>query len=168
MSISSNNAVYKDITAYLVDADNLSLFKSGQQFQGIGFQKKVAPFTIQEVTKTLGQYYLILDNSYARFIQKKMRVSIKAVFQMDSIAQQAMKTTMENFYAALKKGLVFPDFNIYVEPCNQTNAFSESFGSGAIHICTEIIDHFHKTNNKGAFAFIIFHELGHSVLGLLG
>lgn len=168
INISSNNAIYRDITAFLVDAANLSLFKSGQQFQGLGFQKKVAPFTISEETKTLGQYYLILDNSYARLIQKKLRVSIKAAIQMDSSAQQAMKTTMGNFYAALKKGLVFPDFNIYIEPCGQTNAFSETFGSGAIHICTEIIDNLNKANNKGAFTFILLHELGHSVLGLWG
>ncbi len=168
INISSNNTIYKDITAFLVDAANLNLFKSGQQFQGIGFQKKVAPFTISEETKTLGQYYLILDNSYARLIQKKLRVSIKAAIQMDPGAQQAMKASMESLYATLKKGLVFPDFNIYIEPCGQTNAFSESFGNGAIHICTEIIDYFHKTNNKGAFVFILFHELGHSVLGLWG
>ena len=126
ISISSNNAVYKDITAFLVDADNLSLFKSGQPYQGIGFQKKVAPFTIQGVTNTPGSHYLIFDNSYALLIQKKLNVSIKAAFQMDSNMQQTLKTSMEGLYTALKKGLIFPDFNIYVEPCNQTNAFSET------------------------------------------
>ena len=168
ITISADNAVYKDITAYLVDADNMRLFSQGSPYQGMGFQKAKAPFTIQGAMQTPGPYYLILDNGYALFIAKKLKVSVKAAFPMDEKQQQIIKTSLESFYANLKKLIVFPDFNIRIEPCGQTNAFSDTFTSGDIHFCSEMADHLTKTKNTGAFLFIFLHELGHSLLGLWG
>jgi hypothetical protein len=168
ITVNADNAIYKDVTAYLVDDDNMRLFTQGAQYQGIGYQKGVAPFTIKGSTQKPGSHYLILDNSYALFVAKKLSVSIKAAYPMSDADQQLFKTQYSNLYGLLKRGFIFPDFNIRIQPCGQVNAFSDSFTSGDIHMCTEMVDHLAKTNNTGAAMFIFFHELGHSLLGLWG
>lgn len=168
ITIDVDNAIYKDITAYLVDADNLRSYTQHTQYRGIGFIRAKAPFTIQGSTQTPGPHYLILDNTYALFISKKLNVSIKAAFPMDETQTQLIKTKFTAMYENLKKVFVFPDFNIHVQPCGQVNAFSDSFTSGDIHICTELMDNVSRSKNIGAFTFILFHELGHSLLGLWG
>lgn len=168
ITIQADNAVYKDITAYLVDAPNANLFSQRSQYRGVGYQKAIAPFTIQGSTQTPGPHYLILDNTYAAFITKKLNVSIKAAFPMGQEQVQGLKTSLTAMYEALKKGFVFKDFNIHVEPCGQVNAFSESSTSGDIHICTELLDNVSRSKNQGAFTFIFLHELGHTLLGLWG
>ena len=168
ITIQADNAIYKDITAYLVDAPNANLFTQRNQYRGIGYQKAMAPFTIQGSTQTPGPHYLILDNTYAALITKKLNVSIKAAFPMGQEQVQGLKTSLTTMYEALKKGFVFKDFNIHVEPCGQVNAFSESSTSGDIHICTELLDNVARSKNQGAFTFIFLHELGHTLLGLWG
>ena len=168
ITINANNAVYKDITAYLVDEANLRLFQQGYQYSGIGYQKAMAPFVIQGSTQTPGPHYLILDNRFAALISKKLSLTINALFTLDQADQQKIQSGFAAMYANLKNKLIFPDFNIRVKPCGQANAFSESFGSGDVHYCTEMISLLSKTNNQGAFAAIFFHEVGHSLLGLWG
>lgn len=168
ISVNALNAVYKDVTAFLVDESNLALFKQGQMYRGVGLQKGIAPFVIEGSTQTSGAHYLILDNSYAAFISKKLQVSIQAQFTLSDIEQKKIKDIFSNSYLSLKSQYLFPDFNIHVEPCGQVNAFSESFGSGDIHYCMEMISHVMQTNNQGAFFAIFLHEVGHTLLGLWG
>lgn len=168
ITISASNAIYKDITAYLVDEDNLRLFQQGYQYRGIGYEKAMAPFVIQGATQTPGLHYLILDNRFAAFISKKLSLTIEASLPLDPSTQQQLKTSFAGMYAGLKQNLIFPDFNLRVEPCGQVNAFSESFGSGDIHYCTEMITNTLNLNNHGAFVFIFLHEVGHTLLGLWG
>jgi len=166
IKINAANAIYKDITAYIVDQDNLSLYQNGYQFRGIGYQKAIAPFSIQGSTGTTGSKFLILDNRYAAIIAKKVNISIEARLPLDLAERQRIENSFSQLYANLKSNLIFPDFNIRVEPCGQVNAFSESFGTGDIHYCTEMISNLARTNNQGAFAAIFLHEFGHSMLGL--
>lgn len=168
IKINAANAIYKDITAYIVDQQNLSLYQNGYPFRGIGYQKAIAPFTIQGSTRTAGPKFLILDNRYAAIIAKKINISIEARFLLDLTEQQKIKDSFTQLYANLKDILIFPDFNIRVEPCGQVNAFSESFGTGDIHYCTEMISNLARSNNQGAFTAIFLHEVGHSLLGLWG
>jgi hypothetical protein len=88
--------------------------------------------------------------------------------RLDQAAQEKIERAFSNLYAGLKKQLIFPDFNIRIEPCGQVNAYSETFGSGDIHYCTEMISYISKTNNQGAFTAIFLHEVGHTLLGLWG
>lgn len=168
IKIEATNAIYKDITAYIVDQQNLYLYQAGQPFRGMGYQKAVAPFTIQGSTHTTGSKFLILDNRYAAIISKKINISIEARFPLDTAEQEKIRQSFEQLYTSLQKNLVFPNFNIRVEPCGQVNAFSESFGTGDIHYCTETISNLARSNNQGAFAAIFYHEVGHSLLGLWG
>jgi hypothetical protein len=167
ITIYSTNATFKDITAYVVDQSNLNLYLAGSRFNGIGFQRAINP-SITGSTGTTGQKFLILDNRYAAVISKKLNISIQGRFPMPAADQERIKETFSRLYSNLKRNLDFPDFNIYVEPCGQVNAFSESFGTGDIHYCTETISHLSKTNNEGAFTAIFLHEVGHSLLGLWG
>lgn len=168
IKIDAANAIYKDITAYIIDQQNLSLYQRGYPFRGIGYQKAIAPFVIQGSTQTLGPKYLILDNRYAAIISKKLNISVEAKLPLDLTEQQKIEKTFAQLYANLKINLIFPDFNIHVEPCGQANAFSESFGTGDVHYCTELISQLARTNNQGAFTAIFLHEVGHSLLGLWG
>lgn len=166
ITITADNKVYKDITAYLVDESNKDLFSRGMQYQGIGYRKATAPFSIKQTVQFSGSYYLILDNTYANFMTKKLNVSIKVEFPVDEAQVEKMKTSFDQMYQSLKEEFIFKDFDIHIEPCGQVNAFSESFGNGDIHICTELLDNITKAKNLGAFHFIFFHELGHTLLGL--
>lgn len=168
ITINAGNAIYKDITAYLVDEGNLHLFQQGYQYMGIGYQKAMAPFVIQGATQTSGLHYLILDNRFAAFISKKLSLTIEASLPLDQDTQQKLTASFAGMYAGLKQNLMFPDFNLRVEPCGQANAYSETFGSGDIHYCTEMITNVLNTNNQGAFIFIFLHEVGHTLLGLWG
>ena len=167
IKIEATNAIYKDITAYIVDQQNLYLYQAGQPFRGIGYQKAVAPFTIQGSTHTTGSKFLILDNRYAVIISKKINISVEARFILDTAEQQRIEQGFAQLYATLKKNLIFPDFNIHVEPCGEANASSD-FGTGDIHYCTEMISQLAKTKNDGAFTAVFLHEAGHSLLGLWG
>jgi hypothetical protein len=168
LTINVNNAIYKDITANLVDEDNLRLFKNGSSYKGIGYRKAIAPFVIQGSTLTPGAHYLILDNTFAALITKKVSVTIEARFSLNQAERQQIERMFSNMYAALKKTLIFPDFNIHVEPCGEVNASSDSFGNGDVRYCTEMISHLARTKNQGAFTAIFLHEVGHSLLGLWG
>lgn len=168
VKINASNAIYKDITAFIVDQHNLLLYQNGRPFRGIGYQKAIAPFVIQGSTNTPGPKFLILDNRYATIIAKKLNISIEAKFPLDFAEQEKTKKIFADLYAELKKNLNFPDFDIYVKPCGEVNAYSESFGTGNVHYCTELISQLSRTNNIGAFTAIFFHEIGHSLLGLWG
>jgi len=166
LKLVARNRVFKDITAYLVDEQNLQLFKQGQAYRGLGYSHAKTPFTIAGSTQTAGQKYLILDNSYADFMTKKMDVYISATLPVDEKKSKALKASLTKVYDVLKSGFKFPDFNIHVQPCGQVNAFSESYTTGDIHVCTELLDHVTKSNNPGVLTFILMHELGHTLLGL--
>jgi len=166
LKITARNKVYKDITAYLVDEQNLQLFKQGQAYRGLGYSRVTTPISITGSTQTIGQKYLILDNSYAAFMTKKMDVYITTTLPVDEKAAQELKDKFTKMYEGLKSGFTFADFNIHIEPCGQVNAFSETYTTGDIHICTELLDNVAKANNPGAFYFIFLHELGHTLLGL--
>jgi len=71
LKVVARNAIYKDITAYLVDEQNLQLYRQGQAYRGLGYSRSITPFTIAGSIQTVGRKYVILDNSYAGFITKK-------------------------------------------------------------------------------------------------
>ena len=69
------NAVNKDITACLfTDETSAKNYQAGTDCQQ-GFQKAIAPFKIiAEQFKDDAQVWLVLDNSFANFIAKKLKV----------------------------------------------------------------------------------------------
>jgi hypothetical protein len=126
LKIVATNKVYKDISAYLVDQTNLELFQKGQTYRGLGHSRTKTPITITGTTNTQGKKYLILDNTYAGFITKKMDVYITASLPIDERKSEAMKASFTHLYDELKRDFIFTNFNIHIEPCGQVNAYSES------------------------------------------
>ena len=98
---------------------------------------------------------------------QKVNYTLEAKFEASVEQRENTKKLFSNMYAGLKKDLIFPDFNIYIEPCGNANASSETL-TGNIHFCSEMIDLLAKNNNEKAFLGIFLHEVGHSLLALWG
>lgn len=167
ITINTNNAVYRDLTAFIVDEENLTSFQQGYRYSGIGYSKAETPFLLEGSINTPNQKYLIIDNTYATLINKKVSYTLEAKFEASEEQRENTKKLFSKMYTSLKKDLIFPDFNIYVQPCGSANASSET-STGNIYFCSEMIDLLAKNNNEKAFLGIFLHEVGHSLLGLWG
>lgn len=163
--IETSNKVYRDVTAFIADGENVERFRHRHSYHADGVQKGGAPFAIRGTVRTLGKYYLVIDNSYALLVDKRVVVTVKLINTLPDGAVEHMKSTLENMYRSLRQQLVFPDFNIHVRPCGQANAFS-SLTSGDIVLCTEMISRL--ASKPGALLGVLSHELGHTLLTLWG
>lgn len=167
VTINTNNAVYRDITAYIVDEENLISFKQGYRFRGVGYNKTPTPFVIEGTIPSTENRYLLIDNTYAALINKKVVFAVESKFELSSEQQENTKRLFSTMYNSLKKDLIFPDFDVHIKPCGKANAYSETV-KGDIHFCSELIDRLAKNNNEKAFFGIFLHEVGHSLLSLWG
>lgn len=163
-----NNAVYKDISAYVMDQTNLNLFEQGAQgqIQGVTKQTQVGNKPIEFIAKanSYGPYLLVLDNRYATIIAKHVTWEIETKTRLPNNVVQSLKTSLETSYSMLRKEFVFTDFNIHVQPCGIPNAFS----SPDITICYELMDQLIEQHEFQALSFVILHELGHSLMNVWG
>src|SRR5262249_47649568 len=140
VQVEISNAVYKDLSAYVVDAANIGLARQGAQFRYIeGAQKRLAPFHMAARVAVGGPYYLVLDNRYAALIEKKVTYQLGYLKTLSEDQIRAQKAVFEKMYAALKGSFVFTDFNIHLKSCGQVNAFSAN-ATGDVTICSEIAD----------------------------
>jgi hypothetical protein len=163
VQVDLGNQVYRDISAYIVDSENLARFQRRERFIADGQPKAVAPFTLQHTANLAGARYLVLDNTYAMVIAKKATITTRMARAMSQEETRQMREGIEKTYDALKRIFVFQDFDIDVKPCGMANAYSER-ATGNITLCTEML---HKAAGKsGASLGILMHELGHTLLGL--
>lgn len=156
ITINTHNAVYRDLSAFIVDEQNLTSFKQGYKYNGIGYSKAQTPFVVQGSISSPNQKYLLIDNTYAALIKKKVSYTLEAKFEASEVQRENTKKLFLNMYTSLKKDLIFPEFNIYVEPCGNANASSETV-TGNIYFCSEMIDLLVKNNNEKAFLGIFLH-----------
>lgn len=168
ITVNTGNEVYRDLTAFIVDEENLVSFKQGYRFRGAGYSKAQTPFVIEETVSDAKNRYLLIDNTYAMVIKKKVNFTVETKFELTAEQQENTKKTFSSMYAGLKKNLIFPDFNIHIEPCGEANAYSESTKGGDIHFCSELMDQLARSGNEKALVGIFLHEVGHSLLGLWG
>ncbi|HKU18354.1 MAG TPA: DUF4344 domain-containing metallopeptidase [Candidatus Saccharimonadales bacterium] len=168
VALTINNAVYKDISAYVMDQTNLNLFEQGAQgqIQGVTKQKQRGDKPIEFVAKvnSYGPYMLVLDNRYATIITKHVTWEVDIKTRLPDSVVQSLKTNLQTAYSTLKKEFVFTDFNIHVRPCGMANAFS----SPDITICYELLDQLIEQRESEALSFVIVHELGHSLMNVWG
>jgi hypothetical protein len=166
VQIEVNNGVYKDLSAYIVDAPNMSLARQNVRFQYLaGEAKKVAPFHFMTKVSALGPHYLVLDNTYAALIDKHVVYPVASLRRLSAAQMEAVRAPLAQTYDALKQIFVFKDFNVQVKSCGQANAFSAS-GTGDVTLCTEIMDE--MSSKPGAMGAVLLHELGHTLLNLWG
>lgn len=117
---------------------------------------------------------LIIDNKQPLFGFTRVKVYVYGILPeinsgANSIEQQkaienlkTFKKVMEDFYQLTKKFFIFPDFRIEVRYCGFENAFSDP----NITMCKELIESLVDQGLEKAVVFILFHELGHTLLRL--
>lgn len=159
------NDVYKDLSVYLVDAANIPLVRQNVLFQGQGVTKRNAPLQLQLEVASPGPQYLVLDNRFANFVEKRVVFTLEIAGRLPPSKARAMQSSLQQAYSRLRQLFEFKDFNINVKPCGQSNAYSES-ATGDVTICTEILDE--MSNRAGAMQAVILHELGHTLMNLWG
>lgn len=165
VSIDVRNAVYRDISAFVVDEVNLQRFLRKQQFVGRGMQRATTPITIDYQVGVAGRHFVLLDNSYALVIRKQVSLTTRFESQVTEEAARRLHEGITGLYDWLKQTFIFKDFNISVVPCGSANAFSKR-GTGDITLCTETI--LKAQEKPGMFLGVLMHELGHTLLGLWG
>jgi hypothetical protein len=163
IEISSDNRVYPDISAFVVDRENLDAFRSAQRFTGVGFSKRSAPYQITGSVSNISDYYLVIDNKYSVVVTKLVTAKILMNRQLSEEQINAIQRKIELLMQQALRDYDIPDFDVNVQPYGQVNAMSAT-KSGNITLCTEMMS---KTLKKsGAFFGIFFHEIGHSALNL--
>ena len=166
VQVDVSNAMYKDLSVYVVDATNMSLIRQNQPFRYVqGEVKKLAPFVVQTKIAQFGPHYLVFDNRFAAVVEKKVAYQVATLKTLRPQQVEAIRAPLVKMYAGLKQVFNFKDFNIYVRSCGQANAFS-TIATGDVTLCTELYEQ--MLDKPGAFAGVTLHELGHTLLNLWG
>jgi hypothetical protein len=163
VQINAGNKVFKDITACLVSEEEARSYRPGSQCRG--YIKGVTPFAFKWQVDRDASYYLILDNSYAAIFKKTVAFDLRYKKILSAETASRLNGLFESIRAKVDGDFENADFNIYVKPCGQSNAFSDN-RSADITICSEIIGDLGKS--PGALLAVVLHEYGHSLLNRWG
>lgn len=163
--VDSENKVWRDISAFIVDDLNLRLFKAGAQFHAAGRTKGLTPFEFRALRSSTKQLYLVIDNRYSLLTTKLARVSVTLTTKLNEEQAEGLETAMGGLYSHAHKIYELPEFDVRVKPCNSVNASSER-DTGHITICSEFVSMY--ANKPEIFTWVFLHELGHTALGLWG
>lgn len=151
------------IQTWLVDLNNFQLLKAGQEFntwEGASPQIRQQGSYIFNAPAT-SIYYLVLDNR-SNLFGRDMTVRAERSVTAPNSRGALFRSVYEGRYEALKQAFIFPDFDIHVQSCGQSNAFSNP----NITMCTELFDDVQRKGVPAAELFIFYHEVGHSLLNL--
>jgi len=154
----------KTAKVWLLDADNYRRYASRQQFnyfQGTsGNVKGTGSYTFPIPQTNI--YELVVDNGAALMLSRRVHLYVYEVFQSPTPESEREANVLQQTYDGLKQILVFKDFNITVRHCGVENAFSNP----NITLCAELDESLTKNRMDMAMPFILFHELGHTLLRL--
>jgi hypothetical protein len=154
------------IKVWLMDATNYQRYQAGQEFSYFegtsGAVQKIANYTFPVSVTNI--YYLVLDNSAALMLSRKVDLYVYAILPEPTQEQIDFGNKVNAMYQGLKTFFVFDDFQISVRHCGTENAFSNP----NITLCTELVEALHDQNLDEAVSFVFFHELGHSMMRLWG
>lgn len=159
------NKVYNDITACIASEAEAQTYSARSLCRGQ--IKARTPLTLRDQAQSDGKYFLVLDNSYAALIKKPFsaRISTRRSLSPEEVSQ--LKTVFEQVQSSMTSMFENSDFNIYVKPCGQSNAFSNN-RTADITICSEFIHDMISQGNAGALVAVLLHEYGHSLLNRWG
>jgi hypothetical protein len=93
-----------------------------------------------------------------------VQLYVYAISPRPTPASIASQRQMEAFYNGLRQLFVFPDFRVSIRHCGFENAFSDP----NITLCMELIEKLADQDLHDAVQFVLFHELGHTLLHLWG
>lgn len=165
--IQAENAVYRDITACLfTSAAEAMSYRAGAGCVN-GVQKGLAPVTLVQEFKESSSVHLVLDNSFANVITKKLNYVVVFEKQLSDSEVEKLKTTLASIHNQINRTFKNSDFDLSLKPCGQQNAFSE-IKTANITVCQELFMDLVAKQNFGALIGIILHEYGHSLLNRWG
>lgn len=161
--IGAKNALFHDITACVLTESDARAFPSINPSSCK--QKATAPFVLNWQMDVDGKHFLLLDNRYANFVKKTISVEFSFAKKMSDEQHADLKNLFGAIQSVFDTTFENADFNLFVKPCGQANAFSNTT-TADITVCSEIISQLQ--NNPGALTAIILHEFGHSLLNRWG
>lgn len=159
-----NGGLNRRLNIWLLDEPNFQLYLANQRFnyyqgtageiRGVGQYKFGVP--------TTGRYYLVLDNSGALMMGRAVSLYGFEVYPGETREIANERMGYEKLYGAMQKLFEFRDFNIYIQHCGTSNAWSNP----NITICRELSSDLAAQGLDGAVFFVLMHELGHTLLRL--
>lgn len=159
-----NGGFNRKLSVWLLDEPNFHLYQANQRFnyyqgtageiRGVGQYKFGVPAT--------GRYYLVLDNTGALMMGRTVSLYGFEVYPGETREIANERVAYEKLYGAMQKLFEFRDFNIYVQHCGTSNAWSNP----DITICRELSTDLTGQGLNGAVFFVFMHELGHTLLKL--
>ena len=162
-----NKRMWRNLTVVICPESQLRYYEAGQRSNCLGRFKGKNPISFTYEVRSPGRYYVVLDNRYALVIKKKASLSVVRRGKMPKEMREAMIKGLEALTTSIQKTFVVPEFDLQLMPCGSSNAFSQG-DSGDIVICTELLADTILKGQDGAFAGIVGHELGHTLLNLWG
>jgi hypothetical protein len=164
--MTDNNPLANDLTACFATADEAAQY-AAQRSSCRGLIRARTPFELREVIRSNGPLYLILDNSYANFIVKKVTVSFEYKKARLPEQAQALRDDLEKLRASMSETFTNADFNIHVKSCGMANAFSDD-RTADITLCTELMQELAGLQRDDTLMAVLLHEYGHSLLNKWG
>jgi len=153
------------VNVLLLDLPNFQRYSAEQPFSVFpgtsGQIENVAKY--QFVIPQTNVYYLIVDNP-ALLLPRQVELYVYSISPRPTRTSIATQQKMEALYNGLKELFVFPDFRISIRHCGLENAFSDP----NITLCTELIEKLADEDLHDAVRFVLFHELGHTLLHVWG
>ncbi|MCI0349405.1 MAG: hypothetical protein L0Z53_08265 [Acidobacteriales bacterium] len=154
----------QSIDVLLLDVPNYQRYMAGQQFSAFqgtsGAVREIAQYTFQ-VPQT-NVYYLVLDNRRAWLLARRVTLYAHAILPEPTAEHVQQQRALAEGYENLKRLFLFPDFQISLRYCGAENAFSDP----NITLCKELVEAMGDQRLEAAMTFVLFHELGHSLLRL--
>jgi len=154
------------IKVWLLDERNYQRYNAHQQFSyftGTSGQIRGTGNYVFQVPAT-NLYYLVVDNSQAWVLPRDVQLYVYSVLPQHNSETIATEQTLNTAFGKLGELFVFPSFHISLKHCGVVNAFSNP----DITICSELAETLAEQNLGDAISFVIFHELGHSLMRLWG
>lgn len=165
VQVDLENKVYNDITVCI--ASEMEAQTYSRQGTCRGLVKARTPVALRDQVQSDGKYFLVLDNSYAALIKKSfsVRISTRRSLSLEEVSQ--LKSLFQQIHDSMTSTFEKSDFNIYVRPCGESNAFSNN-RTADITMCSELIHDMLSQGNTGALVAVLLHEYGHSLLNRWG
>lgn len=165
IQVDAANKVYNDITACLATEAEARAYTP--RIPCRGQVKGRTPIFLKDQVSLDANYYLILDNSYAALIKKPISGAIATRRSLSPEEVRNIKTVFQNIHSMMMFTFENSDFNIFVKPCGQSNAFSNN-RTADITLCSEFLHDMSVQGNRGALVAVLLHEYGHSLLNKWG
>lgn len=163
--VDAANKVFNDITACIATEEEARAYTPKSACKGQS--KGRTPIVLKEDIASDANYVLILDNSYALLTKKPVTISLVTRRSLSPEEVNQIKGGLQSVQSMMEATFEGSDFNLFVKPCGQANAFSAN-ATADITYCTEMLHELATRRNQGAILAILLHEYGHSLLNRWG